>query len=196
MASLDASVKKKFQFVDPYLDAEEKAIMNKYADFNKAASIPFFAQALRSSTVATPDQKNQINEDKLKAWFTAMSSLKAPEGGKPDPVIEAGLKRDDNLKKLQDAYSAQMDDLYKLYYKRKVADFDQYCPDEATAKEWFDRLKDYIESPPFQAQWASLVRFHFVFHLLLLRPHLFVPHRMPVLITKTVPAKSWRLLSS
>ncbi|KAF9504917.1 hypothetical protein BS47DRAFT_600984 [Hydnum rufescens UP504] len=49
-----------------------------------------------------------------------------------------------------------MDDLYKFYYKIEVADFAEYCFDQPTAKTWFDKLKAYVESDSFVAQWVSL----------------------------------------
>lgn len=160
MASLPESVRKKFRVTDPYLAPEEKNILKQYQKFNDDASIPFFAKALREGAVTTPEQKKQINDEKVRAWFTAMSSLKAPEG-KPDPVIEAGLKRDDNLKQLQEAYSAQMDDLYKFYYREKVSDFKEYCSNQSTAQKWFEEMKIYLVGVEFMAQWVSRVRFIF-----------------------------------
>jgi hypothetical protein len=159
MSSLPRSAKDKFRFSDsvfPLQDAE-KDIKEHHAKFNASASIPYFAQAIQQSVVATDKQKKEIDGDKITAWFTAMSSLKPPGDGKPDPVEQAGLKRDDKLRELQDAYSAQMDDLYKFYYKIKVADFAEYCFDQPTAKTWFDKLKVYVESDGFVAQWVSLV---------------------------------------
>ena len=158
MTSLPESVKKKFRVTDPHLAPEEKIILKQYQKFNEDASIPFFAKALREGSVSTPEQKKQINDEKVQAWFTAMSSLKPPEG-KPDPVIEAGLERDDNLKKLQEDYSAQMDDLYKYYYREKVKDFKEYCSNQSTAQKWFEEMKIYLGDVNFMAQWVSRVRF-------------------------------------
>lgn len=161
MTSLPSSVKSKFQLHDPFLQDEEKAIMQKHTEFNNAASIPFFAEVLEKSTVVTADQKNAINEGKVQAWFDAMSSLDPPTNA-PDPVVQAGLQRgSETLTQLQNGYAAQMDDLYKYYYRLKVADFDQYCSDQATAQKWFENLKIYVESDEFVAQWVSLVRFLF-----------------------------------
>jgi hypothetical protein len=162
MNSLPASVKTKFNLHDAYLEEELKEMMKKYALLNNEASIPFFAEALLGSPVVTEAQKKQIFEDKVKAWFNAMSSLDPPKTGK-DPVVEAGLVRgSEKLKKLQDAYAGQMDDLYKYYYKVKVADFHEYSSDKSTAKEWFDKFKAYAESKEFLAAWASRVRFIFI----------------------------------
>lgn len=137
------------KLIDPdlkALDAEEQGIAALGPSYLQPAAIVNVMSFLKSSEAVPMEQRQRINEDKLKAFTRACAMTGEPKSGAKDWVTEWGWKRDtkDDKMKIQEIqfqYRAVTQACYRLGYRRTVLELQPFLQD---AGYWYHEFADYL----------------------------------------------------